>query len=357
MANSRKSPLPTLSQLILWPLAGLYDGITRFRNHLYNTGYQRMLNFTPFIISVGNLSVGGTGKSPMIEYLTDWLLEENYSVAILSRGYGRKTRGVRRATDEDSAETLGDEPYQFYQKYRSRTVPIAVAEERVLGVPEIMHHHPETQVILLDDAYQHRAIARNLNLLLTSFDRPFYQDWVLPAGRLRESRSGAKRADAVIVTKCPVDLNETQREDITHQIAHYTATKTPVFFSSICYAKPEPVFDSTSLQLEVVAFSGIARPALFQQYVQQHFLTKECITFADHHRYTKKDIEHLQDRVSENTCLMTTEKDMVKMISGPLKDQWQQLPLFYIPIKPCFIPDDTAFLTWLRQSILPATQP
>lgn len=356
MINSQKLLLPALSQLVLWPLAGLYDGITRFRNHLYNIGYKKTLDFTPFVVSVGNLSVGGTGKSPMIEYLTDYLLGENYSVAILSRGYGRKTQGVRLATDEDSAETLGDEPYQFYRKYQSKSVTVAVAEERILGVPEIMHHYPETQVILLDDAYQHRSIARDLNLLLTSFDRLFYQDWVLPAGRLRESRTGAKRADAVIVTKCPDDLSEPAQKKITTKIARYTQKRTPVFFSSIRYGKPKAAFNHAELGKKIIAFSGIARPQPFQQYVQQHFLTEEYITFADHHRYTEKDIENLQRRISENTCLMTTEKDMVKMISGSLTERWQQLPLFYIPIQTCFILDDAAFLTWLHQSISSATQ-
>ena len=220
-----------MSQVLLWPFTLLYKSITRFRNYLYDTGYQKTVDFTPFIISVGNLSVGGTGKSPMIEFLADRLLREGYSIAILSRGYGRKTRGVRLATDKDSAETLGDEPYQFYRKYQQKPVAVAVAEERVLGVPEIMHHNPETQVVLLDDAYQHRAIDRNLNLLLTPFDRPFYRDYVLPTGRLRESRSGAKRADAVIVTKCPDELGTAQQEEITTHIMQYTQRDTPVFFS------------------------------------------------------------------------------------------------------------------------------
>jgi len=358
LINSRKPPLPTVSQLVLWPLTALYNGVTRLRNQLYNAGYQKTLDFTPFIISVGNLSVGGTGKSPMVEYLTDWLLQENYLVAILSRGYGRKTRGVRLANNKDSAETLGDEPYQFYRKYRGKSVAVAVAEERVLGVPEIMHHHPDTQIILLDDAYQHRAIARNLNILLTSFDRPFYQDWVLPAGRLRESRYGAKRASAVVVTKCPNDLSIAQQEEIAAQVRRYTQSGAPVFFSGIRYADPKPVFEGIELNEQVIAFSGIARPILFEQYVQQHFLTQEYITFADHHRYTEKDINQLRTKAHQlgaDTAFITTEKDMVKMISGPLTQEWQELPLFYIPIQPYFLPDDTTFYDWLRQhiSILP----
>jgi len=352
LANSSKPPISIISQVLLWPFTVLYKNIVRFRNYLYDTGYQKTIDFTPFIISVGNLNVGGTGKSPMIEYLTDWLLQENYSEAILSRGYGRKTRGMRLATDEDSAETLGDEPYQFYRKYQQKSVAVAVAEERVLGVPEIMHHHPKTQVVLLDDAYQHRAIARNINLLLTSFDRPFYQDWVLPAGRLRESRSGAKRASAVIITKCPDNLTSDQQKKIANHISQYTKPNTPVFFSGIRYADPKPVFEKAEMKEIVIAFSGIARPKLFQQYVQHHFLTQEYITFADHHRYTEKDIKNLRKRAqAENVCLMTTEKDMVKMISGPLTQQWQTLPLFYIPIQTNFLPDDTGFTNWLRQQM------
>ena len=356
MINSRKSSPPTLGQLILWPLTALYDGITRFRNHLYNAGYQKTLDFTPFIVSVGNLSVGGTGKSPMIEYLTDWLLQENYSVGILSRGYGRKTKGVRLANDADTAETIGDEPYQFYRKFHQNSVPIVVAEERVLGVPEIMHHHPETQVILLDDAYQHRAIARNLNLLLTSFDRPFYQDWVLPAGRLRESRAGAQRADAVIVTKCPEDISLAQRTQITSSIQQYTTEGAPVFFSSIHYGEPKPIFSDEKLSEKVIAFSGIARPKLFQDYVRQHFLTQECITFADHHRYTENDSKQLSKTARQQTgdiSFITTEKDMVKLIDGSAA--WQALPIFYLPIETHFLPDDTEFSSWVAQQLSEST--
>ncbi|MEQ9441291.1 MAG: tetraacyldisaccharide 4'-kinase [Cyclobacteriaceae bacterium] len=362
MANSthpEKTFITQTGQVLLWPLATLYDGITRFRNHLYNVGYQKSLAFTPFIISVGNLSVGGTGKTPMIEYLASWLTEASYRTAMLSRGYGRKTRGVRLATSEDTAETLGDEPYQFYLKYRQQSVAVAVAEERVLGVPEIMHHYPETQVILLDDAYQHRAIARDLNLLLTRYSRPFYQDWVLPAGRLRESRAGAKRADAVIVTKCPDDLPPAQQETMIQNIRKYTNAETPVFFTGIRYAAPQPVFPDTPKHEQTVAFSGIAHPELFQQYVRQHFLTKECITFADHHRYTEKDIKNLSEHARKEpgqVCFMTTEKDMVKMINGPLTEQWKALPLFYLPMQTYFLQNEAAFQSWVVRQIPTSTQ-
>nr|WKN38528.1 tetraacyldisaccharide 4'-kinase [Tunicatimonas sp. TK19036] len=362
MANStnpKQTSASKAGQVLLWPLTAIYGGITRLRNHLYNIGYSKSLSFTPFIISVGNLSVGGTGKTPMIEYLTDWLTNASYSVAILSRGYGRKTQGVRLATSDDSADTLGDEPYQFYRKYHQQGVVVAVAEERVLGVPEIMHHHPKTQIILLDDAFQHRAIARDLNLLLTRYSRPFYQDWVLPAGRLRESRSGAKRADAVIVTKCPDDLDHNQQKIITENIRKYTRTDTPVFFTGIHYGAPRPVFEGITMPEQVIAFSGIAHPELFQQYVRQHFLTKECITFADHYRYTENDIKKLSERArqeDERVCFMTTEKDMVKMINSPLADQWKALPLFYLPIQSYFLQEETAFQTWVTHQMTTSTQ-
>ncbi|MGB3778502.1 MAG: tetraacyldisaccharide 4'-kinase, partial [Tunicatimonas sp.] len=201
-----------LLSILLFPLSLIYRAATTFRNHLYDIQSRKTIAFTPFIISVGNLSVGGTGKTPMVVYLAQ-RLKDDYPLAILSRGYGRQTRSVRIANAQDTARTLGDEPYLFYRRFGKQST-VAVGEERVAAVPEILFHTPDTQVILLDDAYQHRAIGRDFNILLTNHARPFYADQVLPAGRLRESRRGAQRADAVVVTKCPNHLPEETRNQI-----------------------------------------------------------------------------------------------------------------------------------------------
>ena len=345
--NSR---LPRFLTIILSPLSLLYRWATILRNHLYNIQSKKTISFTPFIISVGNLSVGGTGKTPLVAYLTKWL-HASYPLAILSRGYGRQTRGVRIANEQDNARSLGDEPYLFYRKFKSKSqVTVAVGEERVAAVPEILYHAPETQLIVLDDAYQHRAIARDFNILLTSYQRPFYDDHVLPAGRLRESRQGASRADAVIVTKCPDDLSAEERQRMTGKILGYASPDVPVYFTGIRYGPPQPVFDAPEMTNPIVLFSGLADASLFDAYARKHFTVVNHITFADHHRYRDKDRHQLTvawENAEPSASLLTTEKDMVKL-EDP---SWQRLPLFYLPIQPYFLQHENQFQDQLLQCI------
>ena len=342
-----------LLSIVLSPLSLIYRAATTFRNHLYNIRSKKTIDFTPFIISVGNLSVGGTGKTPMVAYLAQWL-SADYALAILSRGYGRQTRGVRLANEHDSARTLGDEPYLFYQKFKpTPSVTVAVGEERVAAVPEILYHAPRTQLILLDDAYQHRAIGRNFNLLLTSYQRPFYSDQVLPAGRLRESRRGAQRADAVVVTKCPDGLAEGEQEPMKDRIQRYTRPKTPVFFTGLRYGEPQPsspaqqTIPSWGDARSVVLFSGLADASLFDAYARQHFAVAEHITFGDHHRYTPRNQQQLAAALAKAgpaAVLLTTEKDVVKFEST-------NLPLFYLPVQPYFLSAEDQFQALIAQRI------
>ncbi len=342
-------------QIILLPFAGLYKAVTNFRNHLYNIGYKNSVDFIPFVINVGNLSAGGTGKSPMIEYLVR-LLQEKYPLAIVSRGYKRKTRGVRIAGDQDDATTLGDEPYQFFRKFNKDKVVVCVAEERILAVPEIMYHYPETEVILLDDAYQHRAIQRDLNILLTDFNKPFFQDRVLPVGRLREARKGAQRADLVIVTKCPDDLSALAQKEIITSVRKYAQPATPVFFSAIRYLPPQSVFEENVMSDKIILFTGIANSKPLETYVKQHYVLLQPITFTDHHAYTPQDIQQIQAAFSsykeEGVSLLTTEKDMVKILQHNYRKLWEGFPLFYIPIEPFFIDNQTGFDTLVLQKII-----
>ena len=346
--------LSRLLPIILSPLSLLYRSVTHFRNHLYNIGYKKTIHFTPSIISVGNLSVGGTGKTPMIAYLAHWLQAE-HPLAILSRGYRRKTRGVRLASENDTAQTLGDEPYQLYRTFQDcPNVKVAVGEERIVAVPIILQEHPATELILLDDAYQHRAIGRNFNILLTSFQRPFYQDHLLPSGRLRESRQGARRADAVIVTKCPADLSEGMQQTMRAAIAQYTVSKTPVFFTGIRYESPQLVFNNSERQItpaqKVILFSGLADPTSLQAYVRQHFTVVDQFHFPDHHHYTPQDYQRLREtyqRAGHGTCLLTTEKDMVKLLGPEL--EWPGLPVFYLPIQVYFLQHEAEFQLVLKK--------
>ena len=282
--------------MLLSPLSLLYRGVTGLRNHLYDIGHKRTVRFTPYIISVGNLSVGGTGKTPLVAYLAHWL-HQHYPLAILSRGYRRHSRGVRLAGEADTALTLGDEPYQLYRTLGDHpAVRVAVGEARIVAVPVILQAHPDTALILLDDAYQHRAIGRDIDLLLTSFGRPFYRDRLLPGGRLREARRGAQRADVVIVTKCPANLSETTRQEMQQQIARYTAAHVPVFFTGIRYQPPRPVFGQQDFPVrKVILFSGLADPAPLEQYVRAHFTVVDLFRFPDHHRYTARDYQRLRE--------------------------------------------------------------
>lgn len=350
--SSRWSMLARL-RWILAPLAGLYWALTAFRNHLYNIEYKKSLEFTPLLISVGNLSVGGTGKSPMIEYLAD-MLSEHKPLAILSRGYRRNTHGTRIASEADDATTLGDEPYQFYRKYGHKSqknkVVVAVGEERALAIPEILHHHPEIDLILLDDAFQHRSVKAGLQLLLTTFQRPFYRDRILPLGLLREGRKGARRADAVLLTKCPNKLGQAAIKQMTESVQHYTGKATPVFFTSINYKTPRAASGTeVAMPKKVLLISGIANADLFEAYAQKQFKVTAHIRWGDHHRYTESDRKRVLNQMQESgaEAVLTTEKDMVKL----LQPAWAELPLYYLPIGIQFLQQENDFRKFIEEQI------
>lgn len=336
-----------LIKILLTPFSALYRTVTSLRNYLYDRQIFKSVHFSPFIICVGNLRVGGTGKSPMIEYLVR-LLQEDHPIAILSRGYGRKTQGIRMAGEQDTAHMLGDEPFQFYRKFgKNKKVVVAVGEERILAVPEILYQHPETEIILLDDAFQHRAIVADLNILLTEYARPFYIDSVLPSGRLRESRKGASRAEVVIVSKCPADIAETQMLSIVKNIRKYVAHSTPVFFTGIRYLSPLSIWNDQPLPLQkVLLVTGIANSTPVEQYVQKQFILIKHLKYTDHHHYTAKDMLYLQNVFQSlndpEVCILTTEKDGVKLIALAEK-LWKNIPLFYLPIETFFIQSQSAF--------------
>ncbi|MDF9794813.1 tetraacyldisaccharide 4'-kinase [Catalinimonas alkaloidigena] len=343
---------------VLSPLAGIYWGITALRNHLFNIGYTPSLSFEPLIISVGNLSVGGTGKSPMIEYLVRMLSKE-YDLAILSRGYRRKTSGVRLAGENDTAETLGDEPFQFYRKFAGtsksgRKVVVAVGEERALAIPEILHHHPEVKLILLDDAFQHRKVKADVQILLTTYQRPFYQDRILPLGLLRESRKGARRADIVVVTKCPENIGEEERQKMTKRVHAYAAKDVLVLFSTISYQEPKTVFKTEEkLEEPLLLFSGIANADLFAHYARQQFNVCEDIRWGDHHRYSESDVQKVQRimKTSGAKSALTTEKDMVKLLEPVQSQLWEAIPLYYLPIQLSFLESESNFQQYISHKL------
>jgi tetraacyldisaccharide 4'-kinase len=331
----------SILRFLLFPLAIIYNCITRVRNHMYNSGYKSSTEFDRVVISVGNLNVGGSGKTPMIEYLIR-LFSSTYKVATLSRGYGRRTRGFRMATEQDSAKTIGDEPFQFYRKFNSQ-VPVFVGEDRALAIPELLLEKPDTDIILLDDAFQHRSVKPSFSLLLTEYNNFFFDDYVLPAGNLREARRGAQRANVIVVTKCRADIASVEKESIRKRISRY-APSCPVYFSSIKYGAPLPINDHVWLpSVQVIAVSGIAHAEQFEMYLRSKYSVGHHFNFADHHAYTAADLKQIQDKAAKlgrDTVIITTEKDMVKLLpfGGVLTCGW-----FYIPIETFFIENGEEF--------------
>src|SRR5687768_4340702 len=257
-----------LLRILLFPFALAYDLVTSLRNYLYDRGIKPSARFEVPVICIGNLSVGGTGKTPMVEHLIR-LLYQQHRVATLSRGYGRKTKGFRLAADGDSPSTLGDEPFQFYSKFKDH-ITVAVGEERALAIPTILQTDSDVEVVLLDDAFQHRKVTPSLSILLSDYNRPFYDDYILPAGRLRESKQNAARADVIVVTKCPPQLSDDAMIEIEHAIRRHA--EKPVFFASIRYGGPIPFSHSASAQIKnVILISGIANAKPLEDYVKQNF--------------------------------------------------------------------------------------
>ncbi len=316
-----------------------------------------------FTISVGNITVGGTGKTPHIEYLIRCFLDKNkenedYKLATLSRGYGRKTKGFVLANQQTNASEIGDEPMQFYQKFvlnnkpNNKKVNVVVCEKRVLGIEKIMALFPQTKTILLDDAFQHRAVKPHFSILLSDYNRPFYEDFLLPMGRIRENRKGAKRANVVLVSKCPLNLSEEKKHIIRTKINHYTPS--PIFFTGFEYDKAVSLLDNEILELDLKLntnqnysfgiLTGIANYKPFQKYIETSFgKIANQKHFADHYNYTEKNIDFLKE-VNQNSdskiIWFTTEKDAVKLrplLQSFTKEEQNRILIFYIPIKVVFL--------------------
>jgi len=326
---------------LLLPFAGLYNLATRLRNYLYDIGHSRSFQFDSVVISVGNLNVGGSGKTPMIEYLIR-LLSDRYKVATLSRGYRRKTTGFHIATQHDDALSIGDEPYQLLRKFGDKII-VTVGEERALAIPTILNECPKVQIILMDDAFQHRAVVPQFSILVTDFEKPFYKDFLLPLGRLREARVGAERAHAIVVTKCP-ELTDQQESEIRHELHKLSGNK-PVFFTSMQYQNPVAIGHTNPVGKEVILVSGIAKNTSLEKEAAKHYEVKKHFRFPDHHSYTREQIENIHqtaDFFNANTIL-TTEKDMVKLIHQPLFEHVKRKSWFYLPIQAAFIKNGSDF--------------
>lgn len=314
-----------LFRKILFPFAILYGLITTIRNFLYNEGFFKSTKFDFPIIAVGNLSVGGTGKTPQIEYLVR-MLSKSYKVATLSRGYKRQSKGFVLAGANDSAITLGDEPYQYHQKFPN--IQVAVAVNRTNGIQQLLSQKVKPEVILLDDAYQHRKVKAGLYVLLTAYGDLYADDFMLPMGNLRELRKGAQRAKIIVVTKCPANLSLDEQKKIKVKLNLDTNQK--LYFSTISYAdfvysEHESFTIEKIMNKPKVLLAGIAKPKPFYDFLKNE--KDLCLTYPDHHLFSDKDLEVIQEK-AKGKIIITTEKDYVR-----LKDSLLQKQLFYLPIK------------------------
>ncbi len=367
----------------------LFVLITKFRNFLYDKNILKTTYFDFPIINVGNLTVGGTGKTPHVEFLVRFFLDnkdenisEKYQINVLSRGYGRKTKGFLLANNDTSATTIGDEPQQYFEKFGEK-INVVVCENRVLGANLIQNlhlknnqnlHQKKQNLIILDDAFQHRAIGRKVNILLTDYKRLFYDDFPFPVGRLREQRKNAQRADFVIVSKCSGTISKDEMNTIQAHIRLYAGIEKPVFFTKITYGNPINLISNLeenfiknqeiNKNFNLILLSGIAQPQLFEDFCKENFSQKYNIEkhfiFPDHHKYTHKNIneiahfvENLEKNITQNGTqnikILTTEKDAVKL--RKLLPQKLESIFYYLPIMVDFIEKKEEFLQLLVNKI------
>ena len=327
--------MPKFLFYLLIPFSWLYGLIISFRKWLYKSGLYTRSKFDFPIICVGNITAGGTGKTPHIEWLIK-NLSGHYRVAVLSRGYKRKTIGYVLSTPVSTPEQIGDEPYQIKQKFLQ--VPVAVSENRVLGIPMLLGDEPNTEVVLMDDGFQHLSIQAGFNIVLCDYNRPYYNDYLLPAGLLRENKTGANRADVIIVTKCPSNLSLEEKNNIKQKLKLH-ANQT-VYFSTIKYKNIIAITDTAIKQglpdpnQPTVALAGIAKANIFINQIKS--IQKQVIplVFSDHQTYTDDRIQQLAATASihPNSVIITTEKDAVKLKSSTILPYINQLPIWYIPI-------------------------
>lgn len=318
---------------LLFPLSGLYWLGVSMRNLAFSLGILSSKRFPIPVICIGNLSVGGTGKSPHVMLIAD-LLKDEKNTAMLSRGYGRKTSGLLIANYSSKVYDIGDEPLQFFNRFKNKIV-VAVSENRVMGIQHLMKMY-NTEAIIMDDGFQHRAVRPGFSILLTTFNEPYTQDFVLPAGNLREPRSGAKRADVIVVTKCPEAFTIKQRDALLAKIK--PKPHQSVFFSKIVYARSAIGYRFTLSteewsNYEVLLVTGVANPEPLVNYIQSKFKKVTHWSYADHHNYSIADVQKIDQAYEQmpslHKIILTTEKDYMR-----LKDESALIEnLFYLPIE------------------------
>ena len=333
-----------LAKIFLYPFSLVYGLGISIRNGLYETEMLKGSKFNLPVISVGNLTVGGSGKTPHIEYLI-LLLSDYLNIATLSRGYKRKSKGFRVIEKQDTVSAAGDEPLQFKRKFQN--IVVAVAESRNIGIPQLLHVQPQIQVILLDDAFQHRSVIPGLNILLTEYRKPFYEDALMPAGRLRDNKSSYKRADIIIISKCPARLEAEEKTKISKRINPYPHQT--LFFSKYEYLPPYQIFDFTQklppqTNASIILISAIASTDYLLDHLEEEYDEIINMKYEDHHYFSQVDLEQLTLTFNQiqnpNKYIITTEKDGIRLGEHHNYIIQNNLPIYILPIKVSFLDGD-----------------
>ena len=332
-------------RLIFFPFAILYTIITSVRNSLFNLKFYKSKKFKIPLIGVGNLSTGGTGKTPMVEYIFK-VFSKEFKLALLSRGFKRSTKGYVKANKDSNSSNIGDEPFQIFSKFKN--IDVAVDENRVRGVLNLLKHSKNLQSIVLDDCFQHRSVSLKLNILLTTYEFPYYKDFILPIGNLRELRAGYKRADVIIVTKCPKDLLEEEmkktRKDVSlksHQNLFFTSIKYNNFLLGESEININDLSDS-----KVLLVTGIANDKEIVNYLSYKNIQFDKISFSDHYKYSLKDIKKIELDFSDR-IIITTEKDYQKIKLIDKKNKW-----YYLQMETYFLENEDLFKKIIIDTII-----
>ncbi len=323
---------------ILYPFSFLYAGILRIRHWLFDKKILKSASFNFPIICIGNIATGGTGKTPMTEYLVS-MLKSHFNIATLSRGYKRKTKGFAIADKNTTAIDIGDEPMQLHVKHPDITV--AVGEERLVAIPQLLHAIPQTEVIILDDAFQHRQVRAGFNILLTDYKNLYYKDFLIPAGNLRDIPRAAERAQVIVVTKCPAGLQNDEREKIMSKLK--PGKEQHVFFTENKYGRPYHIFNKQYGELNkdtsILLITGIANPGYMIEFLKETMTGMEILQFSDHHIFTSDDLKNFKERFSKmirpSKMILTTEKDSVRL--QKFEKELSGLPVYCLPVQHHFL--------------------
>lgn len=333
---------------LLKPLSWLYGAVTDVRNWMFDKGILPSEEYDVPVVSVGNITVGGTGKTPHVEYIVS-MLAMDYNIAVLSRGYKRKTKGFLLANSTSTPESIGDEPLQIYRKFGMR-VKVAVCEDRRRGIKELLRQYPQIQLIILDDAFQHRYVVPKVSVLLMDYNRPIYEDHLLPWGRLREKPIHINRADMVVVTKCPAGLSPLEYRLVSKKLDLMPYQK--LYFSTYNMGGLLPVFPddepynvnlgSLTNRDTVMLVTGIANPRGFVRYFKNYPFKRVVSHFPDHHSFSRDDLNRLREKFDktpgERKLIITTEKDAVRFAHNPYFPASLKPFCFYLPIGVNMIP-------------------